>query len=66
MRYILAILLPPLAVAMTGRWVQLFLNIVLCFLFWVPAIIHALFVVSDANSERRLREMEKRIKSSNT
>ena len=43
---ILAILLPPLAVFLkNGTGKSLIVNIVLCFLFWVPAIIHALIVV---------------------
>ena len=43
---ILAILLPPLAVFLkSGAGKSLVINIILCFLFWVPAIIHALIVV---------------------
>lgn len=43
---ILAILLPPLAVFLkSGGGKSLIINIVLCFLFWVPAVIHALLVV---------------------
>lgn len=43
---ILAILLPPLAVFLkNGAGKSLIINIVLCFFFWVPAIIHALIVV---------------------
>jgi len=44
---ILAILLPPLAVFLKeGAGSSLIINIVLCFLFWIPAIIHALIVVT--------------------
>lgn len=44
---ILAILLPPLAVYLkAGTGNALIINIVLCFLFWIPAIIHALIVVT--------------------
>ena len=44
---ILAILLPPLAVYLkSGAGTPLIINIVLCFLFWIPAIIHALIVVT--------------------
>jgi uncharacterized membrane protein YqaE (UPF0057 family) len=43
---ILAILLPPVAVFLkAGAGLQLILNIVLCLVFWVPGIIHALWVV---------------------
>lgn len=43
---ILAIIFPPLAVGLKdGVGTHLILNIVLCFVFWVPAILHALWVV---------------------
>lgn len=42
---ILSILLPPLAVALKkGVGKDLLINIVLCFLFWLPAVIHALWI----------------------
>ncbi|WP_317932367.1 YqaE/Pmp3 family membrane protein [Halioxenophilus sp. WMMB6] len=44
---ILAILLPPLAVFLKkGVGVDLIINIVLCFVFYIPAIIHALWLVT--------------------
>jgi uncharacterized membrane protein YqaE (UPF0057 family) len=43
---ILAILLPPLAVFFkSGAGKSLIINIILCFVFFVPAVIHALIVV---------------------
>lgn len=43
---LLAIFLPPVAVALkSGAGTSLVINIVLCFLFWIPAVIHALLVV---------------------
>ena len=44
---ILALLIPPLAVYLKKNEVgkDLIINIVLCFFFWVPAIVHALWVV---------------------
>jgi uncharacterized membrane protein YqaE (UPF0057 family) len=43
---IIAILLPPLAVGLkTGVGVPLLLNIILCLLFWIPGLLHALWVV---------------------
>jgi uncharacterized membrane protein YqaE (UPF0057 family) len=43
---ILAILLPPLAVYLkTKSGKTTLLNILLCFVFWVPAILHALYVI---------------------
>lgn len=43
---IIAILLPPLAVGLkAGVGGALVLNIILCILFWLPGILHALYVV---------------------
>lgn len=42
---ILSILLPPLAVFLkSGAGKDLVINILLCFLFWIPAVVHALWV----------------------
>jgi uncharacterized membrane protein YqaE (UPF0057 family) len=42
---IASLLLPPLAVFLkTGAGKDLVINIVLCLFFWVPGIIHALWV----------------------
>lgn len=44
---ILAVLLPPVAVFLKcGIGKDLLINIVLCFLFFFPAMIHALWVVT--------------------
>ena len=44
---ILSIFLPPVAVFLKkGAGKDLIINIVLCFLFYVPAIIHALWLVT--------------------
>lgn len=43
---IIAILLPPVAVFLKeGVGTPLIINIVLCLLFWLPGLIHALWVV---------------------
>jgi uncharacterized membrane protein YqaE (UPF0057 family) len=43
---LIALFLPPLAVALRkGLGVELLINLLLCLLFWVPAIIHAVYVV---------------------
>jgi uncharacterized membrane protein YqaE (UPF0057 family) len=43
---ILAILLPPLAVYLKkGAGKDLLINIILCLLFWLPGIIHALYLI---------------------
>jgi uncharacterized membrane protein YqaE (UPF0057 family) len=44
---ILAILIPPLAVFLKkGAGKDLIINIVLCFIFYIPAIIHAIWLVT--------------------
>lgn len=44
---ILAILFPPLAVFLkSGLGKDLIINIILCLLFWLPGLIHALWVVT--------------------
>ena len=44
---VIAILLPPLAVFMkNGAGKDLLINIILCLVFYVPAIIHALWLVT--------------------
>ena len=43
---ILSILLPPLAVFLkSGAGKDLLINIILCLFFYVPGILHALYVV---------------------
>ena len=43
---IIAILLPPLAVFLkSGAGKDLLINIVLCIMFWIPGVLHALWIV---------------------
>lgn len=43
---IIAVLLPPLAVFLkAGVGKHLIINVVLCFLFWIPGIAHALWLL---------------------
>jgi len=53
MRYLLAIVLPPLAVLFCGKPVQFLLNIILTLCFWVPGMIHAILVVHDHLQDKR-------------
>jgi uncharacterized membrane protein YqaE (UPF0057 family) len=47
LQIILAILLPPVAVFLkAGAGKDLVINIILCLLFWLPGIIHALWIVT--------------------
>lgn len=57
MRYLLAILLPPLAVLSCGKAFGALLNFVLCLFFWLPGVIHAFLVVTSFESERRHKEL---------
>ena len=43
---VLAILLPPLAVYLkTNSPKDTIINVVLCFFFWIPGILHALYLI---------------------
>lgn len=53
MLYLLAIVLPPVAVLLTGKPIQAALNLVLTLLGWIPGVIHALFVVSGHKADKR-------------
>ena len=45
--FILAIILPPLAVYLVkGAKRDFVINIVLCLFFWIPGIVHAFWVVT--------------------
>ncbi len=52
-RYLLCIVLPPVAVLTTGRWFQAILNVVLTILGWVPGVVHAALIVQDFKEEQR-------------
>ena len=54
MRYFLAIVLPPLAVLLCGKPLQFVLNLILTLVFWVPGVIHALFIVHDYLADKRV------------
>lgn len=64
MRYLIAILLPPLAVFLCGKPFQALLNILLTLCFWVPGIIHAVLVVhshlEDKRADRIIDAMKER------
>ncbi len=64
MLYLLSFFLPPVAVLLSGRPIQAILNFFLCFLFWIPAVVHALLVVRDHYEDRRTRRVIKAIKTS--
>ncbi len=53
MMYLLAILLPPVAVLLTGRPFQALLNLFLTLLLWAPGAIHAILVVNEHKANQR-------------
>jgi len=55
LRYFFCIVLPPLAVLMTGRLGSFFLSLLLTLLGWIPGIIHACLVVNDYHEEQRAK-----------
>ncbi len=63
---LLAILLPPVAIFIKGRPIQA----LLCFLLmitiigWIPAAIWAVAVVNSADSDKRIKRLERTIKDS--
>ena len=57
MKFALCILLPPVAVLLTGKPAVAIINFFLTLLGWIPGVVHALFVVSNAEAEKRNREM---------
>jgi phosphoribosylformylglycinamidine synthase subunit PurS len=53
LRYFFCVVLPPLAVLMTGRIASFLLSILLTLLGWIPGVIHACLVVNDYHAEQR-------------
>lgn len=53
MRYLLAIILPPIAVLVCGKPIQAVLNLVLTLIFWIPGMIHALFIAHGYYADKR-------------
>jgi uncharacterized membrane protein YqaE (UPF0057 family) len=63
MRYLLAIILPPLAVLFCGKPIQFLLNILLTLCFWVPGVVHAILVVHDHHEDKRANRLMKAIQT---
>ena len=63
MLYLLAIILPPVAVLLCGKPMQAVINLVLTLLFWIPGMLHALFVVNshlaDKRNDKLIRAVER-------
>ena len=63
MKYLLAIILPPVAVLMCGKPAQAILNLILTLCLWVPGIIHAMLVVSQCEADKRNQKLIAAIQS---
>jgi len=57
LRYFFCVVLPPVAVLLTGRIGSFFLSLLLTLLGWIPGVIHACLVVTDFHEEERLRAL---------
>ncbi|MCA9292318.1 MAG: YqaE/Pmp3 family membrane protein [Phycisphaerales bacterium] len=57
MRYLLAIILPPVAVLLCGRPFLALFNLLLTLCFWIPGAVHALFIVHDHKADQRTERM---------
>lgn len=56
---LLCIIFPPLAVLLVGKPITALLNVLLTILLWIPGVIHAWGVVTDAKADKR---MERQVK----
>jgi uncharacterized membrane protein YqaE (UPF0057 family) len=61
MLYLLAVVLPPVAVLLRGKPFQALINLLLTICFWVPGVIHAWIVINGANKDKRMKEQAKLI-----
>jgi uncharacterized membrane protein YqaE (UPF0057 family) len=50
--YVLAVFLPPLAVLLCGKPAWALVNLLLTLFFWIPGIIHAVYIVHEHQEGR--------------
>jgi uncharacterized membrane protein YqaE (UPF0057 family) len=53
LRYFFCVVLPPVAVLLTGRMLSFVLSLLLTLAGWIPGVIHACLVVTDYHAEHR-------------
>lgn len=63
--YLLAILLPPVAVLICGKPFQALINFILCLCFYFPGAIHAIMVVKEKKDNERFDKQLKVMAASN-
>lgn len=59
--YLLAILLPPVAVLICGKPLQAFINLGLCLFLYIPGMVHAIMVVNEYKADRRAEKIGKEL-----
>jgi uncharacterized membrane protein YqaE (UPF0057 family) len=57
MRYLLALVLPPAAVLLSGKPRSLLASVPLTVCFWVPGVLHAILVIHRAGLEERAERL---------
>lgn len=62
MMYLLALVLPPIAVLLSGKPIQAILNLVLTLFFWFPGALHAILVVKDNKDNKRMERYIREIR----
>ncbi|PTM58937.1 YqaE/Pmp3 family membrane protein [Desmospora activa] len=55
MLYLLAVILPPVAVLFVGKPFQALLNLILTLIGWLPGMIHAILVVNEYKADKRAK-----------
>jgi len=61
--YLLAVVMPPIAVLLTGRPVQALLCVPLTMFGWLPGVIHAVAVVGDSKANGRNRKLIRAVRA---
>lgn len=51
--YLLAVLLPPVAVLICGKPFQALVNLILCLCLYIPGMVHAIMVVNEYKADKR-------------
>lgn len=64
MMYLLALVLPPVAVLLVGKPFQALLNLILTLFFWLPGAIHAVLLVHEKKADERMKKQAELIAKS--
>lgn len=63
MLYLVALLLPPVAVLLVGKPFQALLNLILTLLLWLPGAVHACLVVHEHYNDKRAKQIIKAMRA---